>query len=215
MLEIALANINSFASAPYSTQAVDILNQILQRQQDLERKVSDLETEAQNLKDELAISKADNCKLRTEVQELQTRIASLEEKIERGVNDGEDGYGIQETVTEVVQSLKERVEGLAEKQDASRWLLNERIDDVWTVIEDQYKSAQPTKKTTAHVDNLHKSMRHHKLKQVSFAEAGKLLGIHHNRALQLKSLIATDDRFVIVRDPNHKQRLFIRLKVYM
>ena len=211
MLEIALANINSFASAPYSTQAVDILNQILQRQQALEQKVSDLETEVRNLKDELSISKADNCKLRAEVHELQTKVAILEDMGGRGVERG--GEEVTSEILDALEisgtihSLQVQLDELAETTAKERAYDRKRI----TALEDPPAPA-PTAKTIAHIDSLHDAMRRHRLKQVSFKEAGKLLGLTRQRVHTMKRLIAEDERFLIVKDPHHKQRLLIQLR---
>lgn len=63
----------------------------------------------------------------------------------------------------------------------------------------------------ARIDELHGLMRKHRLQQITFSEAAKLLDITRQRANQLKPLIEDDDRFVLVKDPHHDQRILIRL----
>lgn len=63
----------------------------------------------------------------------------------------------------------------------------------------------------ARIDELYGLMRKHRLQQVTFSEAAKLLDVTYQRACQLKPLIEDDDRFVLVKDPKHSQRTLIRL----
>ena len=200
MLDIALANINSFASAPYPTTADDTLNQILQRQQNLEQRVSDLETEVRNLKDELSISKADNCKLRAEVHELQKRVATLEDM-------GEAQEMGEEEALESFHNLQKQLNELSEITALERALDRQRITKL-----EQPAQPEPTTKTTGHIEKLYSLMVTNQVKQLSFSQAGKMLGLSRVRIHQLKLLIASSDKFVLVKDPHHKQRLLIRVK---
>jgi len=63
----------------------------------------------------------------------------------------------------------------------------------------------------ARVDELHRVMRKNGLRQVTFTQAAKLLGITYRRAKQLRALIEEDARFKVVNDPRHKTRRLIRL----
>ncbi|MCX8207454.1 MAG: hypothetical protein N3G75_06440 [Methanothrix sp.] len=67
------------------------------------------------------------------------------------------------------------------------------------------------KRSYARVDELHRAMKKNGLKQVTFTQAAKLLGITYRRAKQLRALIEEDTRFMVVNDPHHKTRRLIRL----
>jgi hypothetical protein len=54
---------------------------------------------------------------------------------------------------------------------------------------------QPSKKTAAHIDELHRLMVEDRTQQVSIAKAARLLGICKERMRQLKPLIMSDGRF--------------------
>jgi hypothetical protein len=66
----------------------------------------------------------------------------------------------------------------------------------------------------AHISELFEHMEAIGRKQVSFKEASRCLHISKSRALQLKPLIAVDERFILVHSESHKQKELIRLRKY-
>jgi hypothetical protein len=68
-----------------------------------------------------------------------------------------------------------------------------------------------TDRSLKRVDDLHAIMQRNCLRQVTFTQAAKLLGITYRRAKQLRPLIEADRRFAVVKDPRHKTRRLIRL----
>ena len=63
----------------------------------------------------------------------------------------------------------------------------------------------------AHIDKLHKLMLQSGTRQISITNAAKLLSISRMHAHRLKTSMLADSRFVIVKDPHHKQRHLIRI----
>jgi len=66
----------------------------------------------------------------------------------------------------------------------------------------------------AHVDELYSHLKAIGRKQISFKDASRCLKLSKSRILQLKAIIALDDRFVIVPSESHKQKELIRLREY-
>ena len=66
----------------------------------------------------------------------------------------------------------------------------------------------------SHIDELYTHMEAIGRKQVSFKEASRCLNLSKTRVLQFKTVIALDDRFIIVPSETHKQRKWIRLRKY-
>jgi len=62
-----------------------------------------------------------------------------------------------------------------------------------------------------HIDRLFLAMRSQGVKQTTTKGAARLLGVSKPLIDKIKPHLATDSRFVILRDPNHKQRHIIRL----
>jgi len=62
-----------------------------------------------------------------------------------------------------------------------------------------------------HLDRLFSEMRRLSIRQTSTKDAAHLLGVSKPLVKKLKPYLATDSRFVILRDPRHKQRHLIRL----
>lgn len=82
------------------------------------------------------------------------------------------------------------------------------LEEGWPVSSDSGTAAM------AHVSALFEHMEAMGRKQVSFREASKCLHISKSRALQLKPLIAVDERFILVHSESHKQKELIRLRKY-
>ena len=62
-----------------------------------------------------------------------------------------------------------------------------------------------------HLDRLFSEMRRLSIRQTTTKDAARLLGVSKPLVKKLKPYLATDSRFVILRDPRHKQRHLIRL----
>ncbi|MDD3566720.1 MAG: hypothetical protein PHN90_13740 [Methanothrix sp.] len=62
-----------------------------------------------------------------------------------------------------------------------------------------------------HLDKLFSEMRRLSIRQTTTKDAARLLGVSKPLAKKLKPYLAADSRFVILRDPHHKQRHLIRL----
>ena len=105
--------------------------------------------------------------------------------------------GIQSLQDEIAQlreelaSIEKVHDTLSDNQLIQLRLINELKEG------NQEKEAATTKKSTAHIDELHRLMIEEKTQQVSIAKAARLLGISKERMRQLKPLILKDDRFEI------------------
>jgi len=64
---------------------------------------------------------------------------------------------------------------------------------------------------TDHLDRLFSEMRRLGHRQTTTKDAARLMGISKDQAKKLKPYLATDSRFIILKDPHHKQRHLIRL----
>ena len=62
-----------------------------------------------------------------------------------------------------------------------------------------------------HVNRLFSEMRRLNIRQTTAKDAARLLGVSKPLIDKLKPYLATDPRFLILRDPHHKQRHLIRL----
>ena len=73
--------------------------------------------------------------------------------------------------------------------------------------------APPLREETArdHLDKLFSEMKRLSIRQTTTKDAARLLGVSKPLIDKLKPYLATDSRFVIGRDPRHKQRHLIRL----
>ncbi|HOO54764.1 MAG TPA: hypothetical protein PLX30_11085 [Methanothrix sp.] len=63
----------------------------------------------------------------------------------------------------------------------------------------------------AHLDHLFSEMRRLSIRQVTTTDAARLLGISKRQMKDVKPYLAEDSRFVVMKDPHHKQRHLIRL----
>ncbi len=74
----------------------------------------------------------------------------------------------------------------------------------------------PSKKTTDHIDDLHRLMVEDRSQQVSIAKAARLLGISKERMRQLKPLIMQDGRFDLGWGQVHgKKAVVIRIRRFL
>ena len=92
---------------------------------------------------------------------------------------------------EELASLEKVQDTLSDNQLIQLRLINELKEKA------SHGSPATTKKSTDHIDELHRLMIEEKTQQVSIAKAARLLGISKERMRQLKPLILKDDRFEI------------------
>jgi len=92
---------------------------------------------------------------------------------------------------EELASLEKVQDTLSDNQLIQLRLINELKEKA------SHGSPATTKKSTDHIDELHRLMIEEKTQQVSIAKAARLLGISKERMRQLKPLILSDDRFEI------------------
>jgi len=73
--------------------------------------------------------------------------------------------------------------------------------------------APPLREETArdHLNRLFAEMKRLSIRQTTTKDAARLLGVSKPLIDKLKPYLATDPRFLILRDPHHKQRHLIRL----
>jgi len=64
-----------------------------------------------------------------------------------------------------------------------------------------------------HLDRLFSEMRRLSIRQTTTKDAARLLGVSKPLIDKIKPYLAADSRFVIMRDPRHKQRHIIRLSM--
>ena len=93
---------------------------------------------------------------------------------------------------EDITSLEAAQDTLSDNQLIQLRLIHELKEKV---NQESQSPATTTKKTTDHIDDLHRLMIEDKTAQVSIAKAARLLGISKERMRQLKPLILKDDRF--------------------
>ncbi len=91
-------------------------------------------------------------------------------------------------------SLDKVQDTLSENQLIQLRLIHELKEKV---NQESQSPATTTKKTTDHIDDLHRLMIEDKTAQISVAKAARLLGVSKERMRQLKPLILKDDRFEI------------------
>ena len=92
---------------------------------------------------------------------------------------------------EELASLEKVQDTLSDNQLIQLRLINELKEKA------SHGSPATTKKSTDHIDELHRLMIEEKTQQVSIAKAARLLGISKERMRQLKPLILKDNRFEI------------------
>ena len=118
---------------------------------------------------------------------------------------------ITQAVEKAIQPLRDRIEYLEStvaSQDEEIAALKADIKLDSQDIRDLYQHVdaliskpperappEPFKKTTSHIDELHRLMIEEKSQQVSIAKGARLLGISKERMRQLKPLIMQDGRF--------------------
>lgn len=115
-----------------------------------------------------------------------------------------------EPLKAVLQDLKDKTTKLEGDHDA---LADNQLNQLRIIkqLREQISRA-PEPKESPLLDALYTEMEILGRKQVSFAEAAKILRVTRQRVQQLKAAIALDQRFIIVPSESHKQRLLIRLR---
>ena len=132
----------------------------------------------------------------------------------------------------LISQILERLEALegtvAELRDENRQK-DQRIDELEARLEahesfDGRERATDRQRITAletpapalreetakdHVDRLFSEMRRLKMRYVTIKDAARLLEISKPHMHKLKPYLATDPRFLILRDPHHRQRHLI------
>lgn len=104
------------------------------------------------------------------------------------------------------RALKEEVATLREENALERAYDRQRLARLET-------PAPALREETAedHINRLFLAMRSQGVRQTTTKGAARLLGVSKPLIDKIKPYLATDPRFVILRDPSHKQRHLIRL----
>jgi hypothetical protein len=117
-----------------------------------------------------------------------------------------------------IDRQEEKIAALEQSQDtlADNQLIQLRlIREVKEEHSDPVPS-EPTKKTTSHIDQLHKLMLEEKSQQVSIAKAARLLGISKERMRLLKPLILKDGRFELSWSTiKGKKAIVVRIRKFL
>jgi len=149
-------------------------------------------------------------------------------------------YGqLQELITQAVekaiQPLQARISALEDEKDRDRAEFErfkathkqfavQTTNDLDALFEANLKptaAPQPstktiTKKTSDHIDDLHRLMVEDRTQQVSIAKAARLLGICKERMRQLKPLIMSDGRFELGwSQVKGKKAVIIRIRQFL
>ena len=131
-------------------------------------------------------------------------------------------------LVEILSQLTTVKEEVAELRDENRQK-DQRIDELEARLEahesfDGRERATDRQRITAletpapalreetakdHVDRLFSEMRRLKMRYVTIKDAARLLEISKPHMHKLKPYLATDPRFLILRDPHHRQRHLI------
>lgn len=113
--------------------------------------------------------------------------------------------------------LKDEIESLQKGLQAGKmWTLPTRVDDLWEWVEEleaNQRARNAVSRSTAneYIEKLYTLMQQSGMAQISISNAAKILGCSITHAHRLKQTITSDKRFVLVKDPHHKQRHLIRL----
>ena len=116
-------------------------------------------------------------------------------------------------VEEENRQLRDEVEALRRDHDDHRETVGREIASDRRRITALETPAPALSQKTArdHLDRLFSEMRRLSIRQTTTKDAARLLGVSKPLVKKLKPYLATDSRFVILRDPRHKQRHLIRL----
>jgi vacuolar-type H+-ATPase subunit I/STV1 len=125
------------------------------------------------------------------------------------------------------RALREEIASLREDSALERAHDRKRITDLEKLAETEARDAAlarqriskleapaPTLReetAAAHLDSLFSEMKRLRMRQTTTKDAARLLGVSKPLIDKIKPYLAADPRFVILRDPHHKQRHLIRL----
>jgi regulator of replication initiation timing len=132
----------------------------------------------------ISISLADLRQIITDaLQPLQDHLSEMEDKIGRLEEDNT-------ALRLKLASLEKNQDKQSENQLIQLQLIHKLKEEIKPAA-----PPAPSKKTTGHIDELHRLMTEEKSQQVSIAKGARLLGISKERLRQLKPLILQDGRF--------------------
>ena len=116
-------------------------------------------------------------------------------------------------VEEENRQLRQVVEALRRDHDDHRETVGREIaSDRRRITALETPALALSQKTAGdHLDKLFSEMRRLSIRQTTTKDAARLLGVSKPLVKKLKPYLAKDSRFVILRDPRHKQRHLIRL----
>lgn len=116
-------------------------------------------------------------------------------------------------VEEENRQLRQVVEALRRDHDDHRETVGREIASDRRRITALETPALARSQETAgdQLDKLFSEMRRLSIRQTTTKDAARLLGVSKPLVKKLKPYLAKDSRFVILRDPRHKQRHLIRL----
>jgi len=116
-------------------------------------------------------------------------------------------------VEEENRQLRQLVEALPRDHDDHRETVGREIaSDRRRITALETPALALSQKTAGdHLDKLFSEMRRLSIRQTTTKDAARLLGVSKPLVKKLKPYLAKDSRFVILRDPRHKQRHLIRL----
>lgn len=111
------------------------------------------------------------------------------------------------------RQLREEVEALRRDHEDHRETVAREIASDRRRITALETPAPALREETAkdHLDKLFSEMRRLNIRQTTTKDAARLLGVSKPLIDKIKPHLAADPRFVILRDPHHKQRHLIRL----
>ena len=132
------------------------------------------------------------------IQPLVDRVSSLEATV---ASQGEK-----------ISALEATQDTLSENQLIQLQLIHKMRDESRLEV----PAPATTKKTTDHIDDLHRLMVEDRTQQVSIAKAARLLGISKERMRQLKPLIMQDGRFEMGwSQVKSKKAVVIRIRQFL
>ena len=144
--------------------------------------------------------------------QFQDLIAQAVEKAIQPLQDEVEGF--RATVTrqdEKIATLESTQDTHADNSLIQLRLINDLREDVHRAA-----APAPTKKTTSHIDQLHKLMLEEKSQQVSIVKGARLLGISKERMRLLKPLILKDGRFELSWSTiKGKKAVVIRIRKFL
>jgi len=148
-------------------------------------------------------------------QLITLTIGQLQDLIKEAIQPLQDEV---ESFRVTVARQDEKISALEATQDthADNSLIQLRL--INDLREDVHRAAAPapTKKTTSHIDQLHKLMLEEKSQQVSIVKGARLLGISKERMRLLKPLILKDGRFELSWSTiKGKKAVVIRIRKFL